>query len=69
MVGFQGASLLVATRRRIGLPADLAVVVGATFQRDPADRLLGADEARELVAKAEEICRCAKMTREGMRYA
>jgi len=54
-VGFQGASLLVAARCRIGLPADLADVVGATFQRDPADRLLGADDARELVAKAEEF--------------
>jgi hypothetical protein len=47
--------LRVAPRRRIQLPADLAIVVGATFQRDPADRLLGADDARELVAKAEEF--------------
>ena len=56
--------MLVATRCRIGLPADLAVVVGATFHRDAAGRLLGADDARELIAKAEMDRPCAKMTRE-----
>ena len=43
--------------------------VGATFHRDAAGRLLGADDARELIAKAEMDRPCAKMPREGMRYA
>ncbi|WP_322026230.1 Ohr family peroxiredoxin [Burkholderia sp. BCC1977] len=78
---FHGALILVATRRRIRLPADFAISASVTFQRDPADGLfaialdvevgmpgVGADDARALVAETEAICPYAKMAREGIRH-
>jgi Ohr subfamily peroxiredoxin len=78
---FHGALTLVAMKRRIRLPDDLAVSASATFQRDPADGLfaialdlevhmpgIDADDARELVAQTEAICPYAKMAREGIRH-
>ncbi|RQZ18402.1 Ohr family peroxiredoxin [Burkholderia sp. Bp9031] len=76
---FHGALVLVATKRRIRLPVDLAISASATFQRDPADGWfaltldvevsmpgVGADDARKLVAATEAICPYAKMAREGI---
>ncbi|RQR47548.1 Ohr family peroxiredoxin [Burkholderia sp. Bp9140] len=78
---FHGALTLVATKRRIRLPANLVISASTTFQRDPADGLfaialdvevsmpgVGADDARELVAETEAICPYAKMAREGIRH-
>jgi len=78
---FHGASTLVAMRRRIRLPTDLAIAATATFQRDPADGLFAialdvavgmpgvdADAARERVAETEAICPYAKMARRGIRH-
>ncbi|RQS13224.1 Ohr family peroxiredoxin [Burkholderia sp. Bp8998] len=78
---FHGALTLVATKRRIRLPANLVISASATFQRDPADGLfaivldvevgmpgVGADDARDLVAETEAICPYAKMAREGIRH-
>lgn len=76
---FHGALTLVATRRKIALPRDLAITVAAAFGRDPADGLFalqlavevalpGLDDAMAdaLIAETEAICPYAKMTRAGL---
>ncbi|RQU71191.1 Ohr family peroxiredoxin [Burkholderia cenocepacia] len=78
---FHGALALVAMRRRVRLPPDLAITASATFQRDPVDGLfaialdlevgmpgVGATAARELVAETEAICPYAKMARDGIQH-
>ncbi|WP_175819931.1 Ohr family peroxiredoxin [Burkholderia sp. BCC0419] len=78
---FHGALTLVAMKRRIRLPSDLAIAASATFQRDPADGLFAialdievgmpgvdAEAARELVAETEAICPYAKMARDGIQH-
>jgi len=79
---FHGALTLVAMKRRIRLPDDLAISASATFRRNPADGLfaialdlevsmpgVAAGDARELVAETEAICSYAKMARGGIRHA
>ncbi|AOK58977.1 Ohr family peroxiredoxin [Burkholderia ubonensis] len=79
---FHGALTLVAMKRRIRLPADLAISASATFGRDPADGLfvltidlevglpgVDAADAALLVAETEQICPYAKMARDGVRHS
>ncbi|MDN7852545.1 Ohr family peroxiredoxin [Burkholderia seminalis] len=79
---FHGALTLVAMKRRVRLPADLAVSARVTFQRDPSDGLfeleldvevgmpgVDPDDARALVVETEAICPYAKMARGGIRHA
>jgi Ohr subfamily peroxiredoxin len=79
---FHGALALVAMKRRIRLPDDLAISARATFQRDPADGLfalaldlevsmpgVATADARALVADTEAICPYAKMARGGIQHA
>ncbi|TCW87202.1 peroxiredoxin [Burkholderia sp. SRS-46] len=78
---FHGALTLVAMKRRIRLPSDLAISASATFGRDPADGLfvltlavevgmpgVAAEAAALLVAETEKICPYAKLARDGMRH-
>ncbi|RQS67036.1 Ohr family peroxiredoxin [Burkholderia sp. Bp8963] len=79
---FHGALTLVAMKRRVRLPRDLAVTASATFGRDPADGLfaltldldvalpgVAAEDAAMLVAETEKICPYAKMARAGIRHS
>jgi len=79
---FHGALTLVAMKRRVRVPADLAISARATFQRDPSDGLfaielevevcmpgVNLDDVRALVTETEAICPYAKMARGGIRYA
>lgn len=76
---FHGALVLVAMKRKIKLPANVAVDVAVTFGRDPVDGLflLEADitvalpgvsdeEAYSLLSESEKICPYAKMARQGI---
>ncbi|MBY4726269.1 MULTISPECIES: Ohr family peroxiredoxin [Burkholderia] len=79
---FHGALTLVAMRRRVRLPTDLAISASATFQRDPSDGLFALelevevrmpgvdlDDVRILVAETEAVCPYAKMARDGIRHS
>jgi lipoyl-dependent peroxiredoxin len=76
---FHGALTLVAAKRRIRLPSDLAIVANVAFGRDPADGLfqiklalevklpgVAQSDAQTLVAETEKICPYAKMGRSGI---
>jgi len=76
-----GALTLVAMKRGVRVPADVAVAASATFQRDPSDGLFAialdvevdmpgvdAADARALVAETEAICPYSKMAREGIHH-
>ncbi len=76
---FHGALTLVASRRRVVLPGDVAITVEVAFGRDPADGLFalqlavevalpGLDDsvADALIAETAAICPYSKMTRAGL---